>query len=92
MGLKENVIIGRLIPARLDLSEEGRNLWGIHTAASIAASGKSRAGKDGESAQLLEDLQLGAEGGIGVVEKEEEVVDGEADGESFVEELTEAEA
>ena len=28
-GLKENVIIGRLIPARLDLSEEGRNLLGI---------------------------------------------------------------
>ena len=28
-GLKENVIIGRLIPARLDLSEEGRELLGI---------------------------------------------------------------
>ena len=28
-GLKENVIIGRLIPARLDVSEEGRNLLGI---------------------------------------------------------------
>ena len=28
-GLKENVIIGRLIPARLDASEEGRNLLGI---------------------------------------------------------------
>ena len=28
-GLKENVIIGRLIPARLDLTEEGRNLLGI---------------------------------------------------------------
>ncbi len=28
-GLKENVIIGRLIPARLDLSEEGRDLLGI---------------------------------------------------------------
>ena len=28
-GLKENVIIGRLIPARLDLSEEGRKRLGI---------------------------------------------------------------
>jgi len=28
-GLKENVIIGRLIPARLDVSEEGRELLGI---------------------------------------------------------------
>ena len=28
-GLKENVIIGRHIPARLDLSEEGRDLLGI---------------------------------------------------------------
>ena len=28
-GLKENVIIGRLIPARLDVSAEGRNLLGI---------------------------------------------------------------
>ena len=28
-GLKENVIIGRLIPARLDVSQEGRDLLGI---------------------------------------------------------------
>ena len=28
-GLKENVIIGRLIPARLDNTEEGRELLGI---------------------------------------------------------------
>ena len=27
-GLKENVIIGRLIPARFDLNEEGRNWLG----------------------------------------------------------------
>ena len=90
MGLKENVIIGRLIPARLDMSEEGRNLWGIHTAASLAASGNGGADLDGEGAHLLEDLQLGAEGGLGLAEKEEVVVDGEADDESFVEELTEA--
>ena len=29
-GLKENVIIGRLIPARLDQSEEGREKLGLH--------------------------------------------------------------
>ena len=28
-GLKENVIIGRLIPARLDLTPEGRETLGI---------------------------------------------------------------
>jgi DNA-directed RNA polymerase subunit beta' len=28
-GLKENVIIGRLIPARFDLSEEGRKHLGL---------------------------------------------------------------
>ena len=28
-GLKENVIIGRLIPARFDLSEEGRKRLGL---------------------------------------------------------------
>jgi hypothetical protein len=29
LGLKENVIIGRLIPARLDLSEEGRKRYNL---------------------------------------------------------------
>jgi len=29
-GLKENVIIGRLIPARLDQSDEGREKLGLH--------------------------------------------------------------
>tara|TARA_Y100001934_G_scaffold267618_1_gene348539 strand:- start:209 stop:4651 length:4443 start_codon:yes stop_codon:yes gene_type:complete len=38
-GLKENVIIGRLIPARLDQTEEGRNRLGIE-------------GKEQESGQL----------------------------------------
>jgi hypothetical protein len=28
-GLKENVIIGRLIPARFDISEEGRERLGL---------------------------------------------------------------
>jgi DNA-directed RNA polymerase subunit beta' len=29
VGLKENVIIGRLIPARMDMTEEGRERLGI---------------------------------------------------------------
>ena len=40
-GLKENVIIGRLIPARLDISTEGRERLGLslrmHDAPSLAA-------------------------------------------------------
>ncbi len=36
-GLKENVIIGRLIPARLDHSEEGRKLLGIMEPAESSA-------------------------------------------------------
>ena len=35
-GLKENVIIGRLIPARLDVSAEGRSLLGIPEVLPIA--------------------------------------------------------
>ena len=31
-GLKENVIIGRLIPARYDISEEGREILGLDEA------------------------------------------------------------
>ena len=39
-GLKENVIIGRLIPARLDLSPEGRELLGITEAEALAVAGE----------------------------------------------------
>jgi len=39
-GLKENVIIGRLIPARLDLSPEGRELLGITQAEALAVAGE----------------------------------------------------
>ena len=39
-GLKENVIIGRLIPARLDLSPEGRALLGIPEPEPPAAAAK----------------------------------------------------
>jgi DNA-directed RNA polymerase subunit beta' len=34
-GLKENVIIGRLIPARFDLTEEGRKRLGVDELAAI---------------------------------------------------------
>jgi DNA-directed RNA polymerase subunit beta' len=37
-GLKENVIIGRLIPARLDVSPEGRELLGISEPQALAAT------------------------------------------------------
>ena len=40
-GLKENVIIGRLIPARLDLSEEGRMLLGVPPMSTTAPIGDS---------------------------------------------------
>jgi len=40
-GLKENVIIGRLIPARLDLSPEGRELLGITEAQALAVAGEA---------------------------------------------------
>jgi len=39
-GLKENVIIGRLIPARLDLSPEGRELLGITQAEAAVVAGE----------------------------------------------------
>ena len=42
-GLKENVIIGRLIPARFDLSEEGRQQLGLDEIAAERASLKEAA-------------------------------------------------
>jgi DNA-directed RNA polymerase subunit beta' len=49
-GLKENVIIGRRIPARLDISEEGRALLGIPEVSPIAK------GDGGKEANLLLDF------------------------------------
>ena len=49
-GLKENVIIGRRIPARLDISEEGRALLGIREVSAIAN------GNDGQKANRLLDF------------------------------------
>ena len=64
-GLKENVIIGRLIPARLDLSEGGRFLHEvpISTPAPIAA-GESKKGEDGDgySPDALVDLSAQGNG------------------------------
>jgi DNA-directed RNA polymerase subunit beta' len=39
-GLKENVIIGRLIPARLDVSPEGRELLGVTEAEALVVAGE----------------------------------------------------
>jgi DNA-directed RNA polymerase subunit beta' len=45
-GLKENVIIGRLIPARFDLSEEGRKRLGLDEIHRNAAGALSTPGDD----------------------------------------------
>ena len=45
-GLKENVIIGRLIPARFDLSEEGRKRLGLDEFSRNAAGVLSNAGDE----------------------------------------------
>ena len=45
-GLKENVIIGRLIPARFDLSEEGRKRLGLDEFSRNAAGVLSTAGDE----------------------------------------------
>ena len=55
-GLKENVIIGRLIPARLDVSEEGRRRLGLDEL--------------DESAPLHDHMEIGSEQGPRVVELE----------------------
>ncbi|MBI67520.1 MAG: DNA-directed RNA polymerase subunit beta' [Chloroflexi bacterium] len=57
-GLKENVIIGRLIPARLDVSEEGRQLLGLPessfaTNAAVVDDGENDVA---DLAQLIEDI------------------------------------
>ena len=59
-GLKENVIIGRLIPARLDISEEGRNLLGIRKAPAFPVLGNGDGDLSSEAADLLLDFPLGA--------------------------------
>jgi DNA-directed RNA polymerase subunit beta' len=54
-GLKENVIIGRLIPARLDLSEEGRELLGL-AEFQPPATDKAEIGAEGELKSLMSDV------------------------------------
>ena len=60
-GLKENVIIGRLIPARLDQSEEGRQKLGLHELEeqagllSVATEGRRYADDEGvEFSELID--------------------------------------
>ncbi len=83
-GLKENVIIGRRIPARLDISEEGRALLGIRELPAIAN------GKDGQEANLL--LDFPHNGDIEAVVDAEAAEEGSDEGgDDLAEELTEAE-
>ena len=53
-GLKENVIIGRLIPARLDISEEGRDILGLPEPLTPINTGDNGQSVDSEIASLLE--------------------------------------
>ena len=55
-GLKENVIIGRLIPARLDVSQKGRELLGIPE---YVAPEEAEVGSDGELLSLMADFPGG---------------------------------
>ena len=68
-GLKENVIIGRLIPARLDVSEEGRNLLGVRRSTALPGA------ENGGAADMPLDFSL--EDGLedGVVGTEDEGVE-----------------
>ena len=59
-GLKENVIIGRLIPARFDMSEEGRKRLGLDELEKrkpVGLMAGSQALEEGPAPDLLEDLK-----------------------------------
>ena len=65
-GLKENVIIGRLIPARLDMSEEGRALLGLPEPAATATLNPDTELSDADVQNLLLDFPgSGPTGGDG---------------------------
>ncbi len=75
-GLKENVIIGRLIPARLDISEEGRALLGLPEMAATATLDPGTELSDADVQNLLVEFPgNGQPGGGG-----EGGSDGDADG------------
>jgi len=52
-GLKENVIIGRLIPARLDKTDEGRNRLGVEESSSGGLTGITKGPQTFEEAVAL---------------------------------------
>jgi len=60
-GLKENVIIGRLIPARLDMSEEGRAMLGLNKQPQVATA-IADADVDKDIANLLVEFPGGTNG------------------------------
>ncbi len=64
-GLKENVIIGRLIPARLDTSEEGRALLGIPEPAAPAPIDPAANAVDADIANLLAEYPRDGHGANG---------------------------
>ncbi|MCI0816368.1 MAG: DNA-directed RNA polymerase subunit beta', partial [Chloroflexi bacterium] len=59
-GLKENVIIGRLIPARLDVSPEGRALLGLPEPVEIKASAPDEADPELLASLMMDDPGSGA--------------------------------
>jgi DNA-directed RNA polymerase subunit beta' len=54
-GLKENVIIGRLVPARIDLTEEGRKRLGLDELVPVAMALQDEAPVSQEALSLLEE-------------------------------------
>jgi DNA-directed RNA polymerase subunit beta' len=58
LGLKENVIIGRLIPARLEISEEGRARLGKKELEMLEQARQRPWLKEGEAEQLLGEDQV----------------------------------
>ena len=77
-GLKENVIIGRLIPARLDVSPEGRELLGISELEALSA------GREESDAEELMSLMVDFPGG--------DAAEGDAENQASVETDAGAEA
>jgi len=91
-GLKENVIIGRLIPARLDISAEGRKRLGMPENAPASVGAHMGAGKGAISAEVLADYSeepssllaeleegLLGNGGVALSEAFAEEIDGALD-------------
>ncbi|MBI2871737.1 MAG: DNA-directed RNA polymerase subunit beta' [Chloroflexi bacterium] len=73
LGLKENVIIGRLIPARFDMSEEGRRLLGLSETSVLGTGVTVEAGGEGLTSILAAPTN-GQEEPLDEAEETEEIV------------------